>query len=203
MILGYQYALEKDQNIQEQNFVWNIQFEIINYQQMGWGDICHGTDGLFLKRYALFEKVYKLKCQKIRKVQIAECQGKDSSNLSNDDTSKCVEEDDSIASDSINNIDSCSDLGTDNDRNGESHDMEKEYEEMAVDANDVLYILEMMLLFHACYKCGEPFQSCSDQNRCHIHSAISQMLNTIKCKIPHTIWNGWKFQKFYDFLHIS
>jgi len=83
-----------------------------------------------------------------------------------------------------------------------SNDIEKEHEKIVVDANDVLYVLEMMLLFHAWYKCGEPFQCCNYHNRQDIHKAISQMLNTIKSKIPHTVWNGWKLQKFHDFLHI-
>jgi len=102
------------------------------------------------KGYVLFEKVYKQKCQKIRKVQIAECQGEDSSDMSNDDTN-CVKEDDSSASDSINKIDSSNDQDSDNDcSSGEegSNDMEKEHEEIVVDANDVLYVLEMMLLFN-------------------------------------------------------
>jgi len=60
--------------------------------------------------------------------------------------------------------------------------MEKEHEEVAVDDNDVLYILKMMLSFHAWYKCGEPFQCCSDQKSCEIQSAISQMLDTINVR---------------------
>jgi len=61
----------------------------------------------------------------------------------------------------------------------------------------------MMLSFHAWYKCGEPFQCSTDENRRDIHKAISQMLNTVKNKVPRMVRNGWKLQKFHDFLHIS
>jgi len=50
-----------------------------------------------------------MEMSEIRKVQIAQCRGEDSSDLSNDDTN-CVKEDDSSASDSINNIDSSNDV---------------------------------------------------------------------------------------------
>jgi len=170
---------------------------------MGKGGSCHGCYGLFKKGYVLFQKVYKQKCWKIRKVQEANCRGKDCSYLSNDDTSS-IEDDDSSTSDCVHNIDTCNDQESDNHSNIEegSNIMKKEPEEMAVEANDVLYVLEMMLLFHAWYKCGEPFQYCNCHNRQDIHKAISQMLNTIKSKTPHMVWNGWKLQKFHDFLHI-
>jgi len=65
--------------------------------------------------------------------------------------------------------------------------VQNECEEIAVEANDVLHVLETMLSFYAWYKCGEPFQCCNDQNRCDTQKAISQMLNTIKSKISHMV----------------
>jgi len=171
---------------------------------MGWCGICHGTYGSFKKGYDSFQKIYKWKCQKIKKIQAANCHHDNSSDLSDDDDSS-VEDDESNENDCVINNHTCNDQESDNDSWSDegSNAVQNECEEIAVDANDVLYVLEMMLSFHAWYKCGEPFQCSTDENRRDIHKAISQMLNTIKNKVPRMVRNGWKLQKFHDFLHIS
>jgi len=68
---------------------------------------------------------------------------------------------------------------------------------------DVLYILEMMLSFHAWYKCGGPYNCGTDDGRNEIQKCISTMLSSILKEIPRSEKNGWKIQKFHDMLHVS
>jgi len=68
---------------------------------------------------------------------------------------------------------------------------------------DVLYILEMMLSFHAWYKCGGPYNCGTDDGRNEIQKCISTMLSSILKEIPRSENNGWKIQKFHDMLHVS
>jgi len=137
---------------------------------MGWCGICHGTFGAFKKGYDLFQKIYKRKCRNIKKIQAANCRHDNSSDLSDDDVSS-VEDDESNVNDCVMNNPTCNDQESDNDSQSEegSNAEQNECEEIAVEANDVLYVLEMMLSFHAWYKCGEPFQCCNHENRCDIH----------------------------------
>jgi len=73
----------------------------------------------------------------------------------------------------------------------------------AINPYDILYILEMLLSFHAWYKCGGPYKCANEVEQCKIHKALSKMLQTVKEKIPRNICNGWKLQKFHNILHFS
>jgi len=73
----------------------------------------------------------------------------------------------------------------------------------AIDPYDILYVLEMLLSFHAWYKCGGPYNCGNSVERCKIHKAISEMLEMVKESIPWNIHNSWKLQKFHDLLHVS
>ena len=115
----------------------------------------------------------------------------------------------------------CNDAGHDNDNDNSSSEEEdndncnhnnavEDVEEhdgkankVAIDPTDILYVLEMLLLFHAWYKCGGPYRCGNDASRVNIHKAISKMLETVKNKVLQNIHNGCKLQKFHDLLHVS
>jgi len=63
---------------------------------------------------------------------------------------------------------------------------------VAIDPFDILYVLEMLLSFHAWYKCGGPYNCANMLEVCKIHKAIPQMLEMVKDKIPQNICNGWE-----------
>jgi len=71
------------------------------------------------------------------------------------------------------------------------------------DVNNQLYILEMILSFHAWYKCGSPYSVGRDEDVLVVDRAIRSMLASIKKYIPRTDSNKWKLQKFHDILHVS
>jgi len=52
----------------------------------------------------------------------------------------------------------------------------------AINPYDILYILEMLLSFHAWYKCGGPYKGANEVERHKIHKALSKMLQTVKEK---------------------
>jgi len=74
---------------------------------------------------------------------------------------------------------------------------------VGLEANDVLYVLEMILSFHAWYKCGGPFKCGTMLGKKEIHNSIVKLLETVKMEIPRSVQNGWKLQKFHDMLHVS
>jgi len=69
--------------------------------------------------------------------------------------------------------------------------------------NNQLYILEMILSFHAWYKCGSPYSVGGEGDVLVVVHAICSMLASIKKYIPQNQNNKWKLQKFHDILHIS
>ena len=71
------------------------------------------------------------------------------------------------------------------------------------DVNNQLYILEMILSFHAWYKCGSPYLVGEKDNVLVVDHAIRSMLASIKKYIPRSEKNKWKLQKFHDILHVS
>ena len=71
------------------------------------------------------------------------------------------------------------------------------------DVHNQLYILEMMLCFHAWYKCRGPYAIGKKNGLDCIDNAIRVMLESIKNYIPRTVKNGWKLQKFHDIVHIT
>jgi len=52
-----------------------------------------------------------------------------------------------------------------------------------LEANDVLYVLEMILLFHSWYKYGGPFKSGSILSKKEIHGSVVKLLETVKKEI--------------------
>ena len=50
----------------------------------------------------------------------------------------------------------------------------------ALDPYDILYVLEILLSFHAWYKCGGPYNCGNSVEQHKIHKAISEMLETVK-----------------------
>ncbi len=46
-------------------------------------------------------------------------------------------------------------------------------------------VLEMILSFHALYKCGGPFQCGNITGKKEIHCSIVKLLETVKKEIPH------------------
>ncbi len=67
----------------------------------------------------------------------------------------------------------------------------------------ILFVLEMLLSFHAWYKCGGPYICGNSLEVLKIQKTISEMLEMVKDKIPQDICNGWELQKFHDLLHVS
>ncbi len=63
-------------------------------------------------------------------------------------------------------------------------DLQDEFSQF--DVNNQLYILEMILSFHAWYKCGSPYLVGGEEGVLVVDHA-----------------NKWKLQKFHDILHIS
>ena len=104
-------------------------------------------------------------------------------NASNDNEKDSDEENDDADIDSIDAIQAQDDIGE-------------------FDARNQLYVLEMILSFHAWYKCGSPYFLGSEQVNKMIDKGIWCMLSEIKKYIPHNESNGWKLQKFHDMLHI-
>jgi len=70
------------------------------------------------------------------------------------------------------------------------------------DVNNQLYILEMILSFHAWYKCGSPYLVGKKEDVLVVDHAICSMLASIKKYIPQSEKNKWKLQKFHDILHV-
>jgi len=70
------------------------------------------------------------------------------------------------------------------------------------DAQNQLYLLEMILSFHAWYKCRSPYLLGTEQVNKMIDEGIQSMLSEIKKYIPNNESNRWKLQKFHDMLHI-
>jgi len=70
------------------------------------------------------------------------------------------------------------------------------------DVNNQLYILEMILSFHAWYKCGSPYLVGEKEDVLVVDHAIRSMLASIKKYIPRNEKNKWKLQKFHDILHV-
>jgi len=86
----------------------------------------------------------------------------------------------------------CNDAGHDNDNNNSGSEEEdddncndnnavEDVEEcdgkankVAIDPTDILYVLEMLLSFHAWYKCGGPYRCGNDEDTTNIHKAISK-----------------------------
>jgi len=92
MKFWFQYALEKDQSIQEQIFLIGISNLILTANE--WGGVAFAMALMVhsKKCYDLFQKIYKWKYWKIRKMQAANYQHEDSNDLSNDNNSS-VEDD--------------------------------------------------------------------------------------------------------------
>jgi hypothetical protein len=111
---------------------------------------------------------------------------------------ECLDDNDDSSSHDDDD-DDCNDnnaVGDNEDRNGKAN-------KVAIDPTDILYVLEMLLSFHAWYKCGGPYKCGNAADTLKIHKAISKMLETVKEKVPRNIRNGWKLQKFHDLLHVS
>jgi len=105
----------------------------------------------------------------------------------------------------------CNDDGHDNDNDNSSSDSEDEDDNLcndnhegedveecdgkantvAIDPTDILYALEMLLSFHAWYKCGGPYGCGNDAGRVNIHKAISKMFQTVKGKQGTTKYLQW------------
>ncbi len=68
---------------------------------------------------------------------------------------------------------------------------------------DILYLLEMLLSFHAWYKNGHPFSISSQESVAEVEDAIRIMLQSVKELTPRNHGNGWKLQKFHELLHLA
>ncbi len=67
---------------------------------------------------------------------------------------------------------------------------------------NVIYVLELLLTFHAWYQKGHPFFMHNSEEKEQIQNAIKEMLEEVKTKAPHHEKSGWKLQKFHDHLHV-
>jgi len=86
-------------------------------------------------------------------------------------------------------------------------DEEESEEEIVVaeslcEPTKMLYMLELMLAFHAWYKRGHPFCLKTKQDKEDVLNAIRTMMKEILENAPRDDKNGWKLQKFHDMLHI-
>ena len=68
---------------------------------------------------------------------------------------------------------------------------------------DILEILELVLAFHAWYKCGHPFPVSSRAEKDAVLQQIRDMLQLIMTKLPRHEGEGWKLQKLHDLLHLA
>jgi hypothetical protein len=69
---------------------------------------------------------------------------------------------------------------------------------------DFRLVMEMLLSFHAWYKCGMPYARWKqDGMENKVHRSVQLMLLSLKTYLPRTIAQGWKLQKFHDLLHLA
>jgi len=81
-------------------------------------------------------------------------------------------------------------------------DNEVVYAESLCKPAKMLYMLELILAFHAWYKKGHPFSLKTEKEKSEVLGAIRIMLESIKKFAPRQDRNGWKLQKFHDILHV-
>jgi len=138
--------------------------------------------------YNMFQKVYNCNLQKQQS-----CEENDLPNVNDSD----VEDNSSHSENEI-------EIGNENNEcNAFENENGNVRNNIVLEANDVLYVLEMILSFHAWYKCGGPFKCGTMLGGKDIHCSIVKLLETVKSEIPHSVCNGWKLQKFHDMLHVS
>jgi len=70
------------------------------------------------------------------------------------------------------------------------------------DPNSIIYMLSMMLCFHAWYHYGAPYNAKTDVDVMSMRISISEMLKHVKLAAPRTDKSGWNIQKFHNILHI-
>jgi len=70
------------------------------------------------------------------------------------------------------------------------------------DPNSIIYMLSMMLCFHAWYHYGAPYNAKTDVDVMSMQNSISEMLKHVKLAAPRSDKSGWNIQKFHDILHI-
>jgi len=141
--------------------------------------------------YKLFHKV----CKRMEKHRKKIVNSEEEDNLLNDDGSNI---EDTVSIDNEEDSD-------EDDDNGENESIAEidDDNDAEIDAQNQLYVLEMILGFHAWYKCRSPYLLGTEEGNNRIDEGICCMLSEIKKYIPHTESNGWKLQKFHDMLHIS
>jgi len=97
---------------------------------------------------------------------------------------------------SVNSDSCCSNASTDD------IDSESENAAVGIEPYNVVYVLELLLAFHAWYHKGHPFLMQNLAEKELIQNAIKEMLEEVKTKAPHHEKCGWKLQKFHDHLHV-
>ena len=85
---------------------------------------------------------------------------------------------------------------------GEVDDDDIVYAESLCKPDKMLYMLELLLAFHAWDKRGHPFSLKTKKEKEEVMGAIRIMMDSIKKFAPRQDKNGWKLQKFHDMLHI-
>jgi len=68
------------------------------------------------------------------------------------------------------------------------------YAESLCEPEKMLHMLELLLAFHAWYKCGHPFSLMTNEEKKQVLDAIQIMMTLIKTYAPHQDKNGWKLQ---------
>jgi len=75
--------------------------------------------------------------------------------------------------------------------------------ESLCEPTEMLYMLELMLAFHAWYKMGHLFCLKTKTDKANMLNENRTMMNEILDNAPRYDKNGWKLQKFHDMLHIG
>ena len=123
----------------------------------------------------MFQKVYHHNLQKQQS-----CEDNDFANVNDSD----FEDNSSLSQNGI-------EIGNENNEcNAFENENGNVRNNVVLEANDVLYVLEMVLLFHAWYKCGGPFKCGTMFGKQEIHHSIVKLLETVKMEIPHSVQNG-------------
>ncbi len=73
--------------------------------------------------------------------------------------------------------------------------------EPVITSNDFYEVWESLISFGDWYKHGAPFPWCSSEKK-HVKTSIATMLNMVRSRLPRTVGNGWKLQKFHELLHV-
>ena len=63
--------------------------------------------------------------------------------------------------------------------------------------------MEMMLVFHAWYKRGAPFDLSTEEKKSDISMAIRSLYRVITRTFPRKAGNGWNLQKVHDPMHVA